>query len=272
MVYYMHMIYAYLDESGDLGRMGEYFTLLALVFSGKPAARRVSRIIKTQLNGPRKSTDKQHRETLRNCNRGASGLECGFDAKEYKAELKFARLSRLRKLEILKEISGVPDHVVFYITAQKKSIGQLRYRYFNTDLIYYHLASLLVIEMVQCFPREQFQIVFDQRNGNPDCLRAMADHIRIQVYTRTDYRRSIVVGQDDSRNNLSIQAADLLVGAVHSGYVRRSRREFLDIVRPRVVAGIEYPADEFRNGVFGGSYESDPMAFVSYVASAVAAD
>ncbi|MCQ2049874.1 MAG: DUF3800 domain-containing protein [Candidatus Saccharibacteria bacterium] len=214
------MITAYIDESGNLGRGGNYFVLAAIVYDNQKGENRVKRIIKKE------------QQLLAKENQVA-GL----------AEIKSCSLSFAQRQRILNKIVSRADNDIYYLAIYKKNVTLL-----NQDkpknLVYNYFAKILT-DMIFAKYNDDFRIIFDQRSTCVKSMNSLPDYIKIGAYTNHNHAdKNVEVTQRDSKTLFNLQAADIIAGTVYHAY-KNSNIHFLNMIKPRVVKKDEFPRNNF---------------------------
>ncbi len=218
------MITAYIDESGDLGRAGNFFVLAAVVFHSECGENRIKRVIK-----------KEQKLT-------ADGL-----TKESFKEIKSCRLSFVQRQRILNKMMAQADVDSYYLVIYKQAVSLLRNK-IQKNLVYNYFSKLLT-DMIFSKYYDHFRIIFDQRTTCVKSMNSLPDYITIGAYTNHwCFDKKIEVLQRDSKSMYNLQAADVIAGTVYHAY-RDQKRHFLDLIRPRVADCSEFPQFGFRGGL-----------------------
>ena len=215
----MLMINIYLDESGNLGRGGDFFTIAGVVYDNKKGLNRLKRIVK--------------KECLR-----LSGSSTPLD------ELKFHDLNFTDRQRILNRFTCRDDHSIHYIVARKPKLTLLQQGR-EKNLVYNFLAGLLVCRIVRQYS-DDISICFDQRSTKVTSLSSLKDYILVKAYTTCGFNHKITVEQCDSKSVYNLQVADIFAGAINGSYMR-TNNHMIDIIRPRIVTSIQFPHDAFRD-------------------------
>lgn len=211
------MIYAYLDESGNLGRGGKFFTIAATVFDNEKGKLRVKRIIK--------------RECLR---LSKSNIPL--------SELKFYKLNFNERQRILNKIIQKADLDLYYITAKKSRVTLLQQGR-DKNLVYNYLAGLLVEKIILRY-NDDITFCFDQRSTKVTSMNSLCDYLEINAYKSGRFTHTIHVKQYDSKSMYNLQAADAIAGAINGSFERNSF-QLLNIIKPRIVTSIKFPWTAF---------------------------
>lgn len=218
------MITAYIDESGNLGRGGDYFVLAAIVYDNKKGENRIKRIIKKE------------QQLLAKENQTAS-----------LSEIKSWSLSFSQRQRILNKIVSRADNDIYYLAIYKKNVTLL-----NQDkpknLVYNYFAKILT-DMIFAKYNDDFRIIFDQRSTCVESMNSLPDYITIGAYTNHNHAdKNVEVLQRDSKTLYNLQAADVIAGTVYYAY-KDSRKHFLDIIGSRVVKKDEFPRNNFKGSL-----------------------
>ncbi len=211
------MIRVFLDESGNLGRGGDFFTIAAVAFSDPKGEVRLKRVMKKAC------------------------LKYSSDTTPL-SELKANRLSLPQKQELLQKIAVRADHEIFYITAQKQHITMLQQGR-DKNLVYNYLAGILTLEIIKKY-NDDICLNFDQRTTKVASMNSLNDYIRLKAYTTGKFQHTLVVGQYDSKAMYNLQTADILAGVVNGSYVHQNKH-LLKIIEQRLEAKIEFPIAKF---------------------------
>lgn len=218
------MITAYIDESGNLGRGGDYFVLAAIVYDNKKGENRIKRIIKKE------------QQLLAKENQTASI-----------SEIKSWSLSFSQRQRILNKIISRADNDIYYLAIYKKNVTLL-----NQDkpknLVYNYFAKVLT-DMIFAKYNDDFRIIFDQRSTCVESMNSLPDYITIGAYTNHNHAdKNVEVLQRDSKTLYNLQTADVIAGTVYYAY-KDSRKHFLGIIGPRVVKKDEFPRNNFKGSL-----------------------
>ena len=212
------MIYVYIDESGNLGKSGEYFVLSAVVFDTEKGRNRVKRVIR--------------KEQL---------IVAG--SKEKKNEIKFSRLGFVSRQRILNKIVRRADGDLYYFVAYKPEVMLLNEGK-SKNLVYNYFAWLLCEQFFKKY-NDDFMIIFDQRSTTVKSMNSLTDYIKSNAFTLANLvRKQIVVNQADSKTNFLLQAADMVAGATYQSY-NNKLDHFFNILKTRVIDFDEFPRGGF---------------------------
>jgi hypothetical protein len=211
------MINVFLDESGNLGKGGEFFTIAAVAFSQPKGQIRLKRLMKKLC------------------------LTYSLDGVPLR-ELKANGLSFPQKQEVLRRIALRADHEIFYITAQKRHVTMLQQGR-DKNLVYNYLAGILALEIIKKY-NDDICLKFDQRTTKVASMNSLKDYVKLKAYTTGSFQHSIEANQFDSHSIYNLQTADILAGTINGSYVRQNRH-LLQIIEQRLEAKIEFPITKF---------------------------
>lgn len=217
------MINVFVDESGNLGKGGEFFTIAAIAFNDSDKGnKRVSRLIKK------------------------SCLRFSLDDHPLK-ELKCNKLSFTQKQAILNKITARADHEIFYITAQKKYVALLQQNR-DKNLVYNYLAGILSMEIIKKY-NDDVSINFDQRTTAVASMNSLTDYIKIKAYTSGNFKHNLHVSQFDSRSMYNLQAADIIAGIINYSYMNQ-KKHLINLMEAHFEVKIEFPRDKFEKSLW----------------------
>lgn len=221
------MITAYIDESGNLGRGGDYFVLAAIVYDTEKGKNRIKRIIKKE------------QQLIAKENRN-----------EELSEIKSSRLTFVQRQRILNKIISKADNDIYYLSVYKKNVALLNQGK-PKNLVYNYFAKLLT-DMIFSKYSDDFKIVFDQRSTCVKSMNSLTDYITIGAYTNHNHAdKDVEVIQRDSKTLLNLQAADMIAGTVYRVY-NNSNKHFFKIIKPRIVKFDEFPRNNFTGKLLNG--------------------
>lgn len=218
------MITAYIDESGNLGRGGDYFVLAAIVYDNLKGENRIKRIIRKE----QQLIAEEHQ----------------FDST---TEIKSSSLSFKQRQRIINKMTSRADVDFYYLVVYKKNATLLNQGK-PKNLVYNYFAKLLT-DMIFAKYNDNFKIVFDQRSTCVQSMNSLPDYITINAYTRHNHvDKEVTVIQRDSKTLENLQAADVLAGTVYHAYTYR-HAHFLKMVGSRVIKKDEFPMNNFKGSL-----------------------
>ena len=218
------MITAYIDESGNLGRGGDYFVLAAVVFDNENGENRIKRIIRKEQQLIAKE---RQLHSIR--------------------EIKASKLSFEQRQRIINKITSRADVDLYYLVVYKKNATLLNQGK-PKNLVYNYFAKLLT-DMIFAKYNDDFEIIFDQRSTCVESMNSLPDYITINAYTRHNHvDKEVTVIQRDSRTLENLQAADVISGTVYHAYTY-AHPHFLSMIKPRVIKRDEFPRNNFKGSL-----------------------
>ena len=147
-----------MDESGNMGRCGDFFVLAATVFKTEKAEARVRRLIKSE-----QRVD-------------AVGQKILIPRKE----LKFSRMKFEQRQRVLTKVAREEGVDVFYFVAYKPKVGMLMAGK-EKNLVYNYFSKLLMERVFKRY-NDDFEIVFDQRATAVKSMNSLTEYIQISAY------------------------------------------------------------------------------------------
>ncbi len=211
------MRYVFIDESGNLGRSGRFFTMAAIVCGCAKAATRLKRIMKQA------------------CLEYAPG-------DQPLPEIHATHLGFERKQKLISKMITRADHQVFILAADKRHLSfQLAAQ--NRNIGYNYLAGILVKGIVRKFD-EDICLTFDERSTKVTSRDSLLDYLRMKASFEWGYRRRLEFCQADSRQVYCLQAADLVANVSYRAY-QYQHTHLLDLLRPRIEQVVEFPYAKF---------------------------
>ena len=223
------MIQAFIDESGNLGRGGDYFVLAAAVFDTPQGAKRARRIIHKFQGKRLKLSPLAERE-----------------------EVKSSKLSFSQRQELLNKLVSKADVDIFYFVAYKKHIALLKEDK-PRNLVYNYFAKLLTDKIFSKY-NDDYCVTFDQRTTAVKSMNSLTDYITINAYTAHNLiSRDVKICQRDSRTDNNLQIADLIAGTIFQAYTRQNSH-FLKLLKERIVSADEFPRSNFPGSFSKSNY------------------
>ena len=212
------MIEVYIDESGNMGREGDYFVLGATVVKDLEVKNKLREVVLSEKKI------------------GNGG------------ELKFAKLKANRRKRVVGKIARTGVEV-FYFTAYKPEVtlfgGEM-----EKNLIYNYFCRLLMQRVLKRYG-DDFLIMFDKRTEAAKAgYLGLKEYIKYIAYEEFPHlkKRTIQVVQADSRDEALLQVADIVVGAAAQGY-NNQEMYFLKQLGNGILMMDEFPKKRFKGGV-----------------------
>ncbi|MBQ6130612.1 DUF3800 domain-containing protein [Candidatus Saccharibacteria bacterium] len=222
------MVKVYIDESGNMGRAGNYFVLAAVVVKGPKGEGRLKRLVRRE-----QRLDAEGRR---------------LEAEKWRKELKFSKMKFPQRQRLIHELAEEEGAEMFYFVAYKPRVSLLMEGK-EKNLIYNYFSKLLMSKIFKRYD-EDFEIIFDQRSTAVKSMNSLTDYIEISAYAEYPnlVGKKVTVNQADSRTNLLLQVADVVAGAGAQAYSLRNRH-FLEILGERIRAIYEFPRRGFQGSL-----------------------
>ncbi|MFA5248477.1 MAG: DUF3800 domain-containing protein [Patescibacteria group bacterium] len=203
------MIYAYVDESGNLGRNEGYF-IIAMLVSDNP--KRLKNIIKSFC--ARKSIPEVHATDL------------SFPDKQY----------------LVNKLVKQKDYSISYIIADKMMIENKKL-FDNNNLLFNYLFSFLVKDIITSNIGDVV-LHLDNRTQKVASVNSLKDYIHIKAFAEWGFDKNLTINYIDSKHSKSVQMADLVANCIHRKY-RHGTNDFYS--RLNIVKSIKFPSQTFRD-------------------------
>lgn len=212
------MIGVYIDESGNLGKDGRYFTIAAVACHDAKAFHRIKRIFKQAC------------------------LDYSDDATKPLDEIKTTLLKFEQKQALLNELALRPDHEIFILVADKNHLTfELSEK--SRNIGYNYLCGVLAKRILKKY-NYGICLTFDGRTTKVTSRDSLLDYLRIKGNIEWGYKHKLEVKQADSRAVYCLQAADLLANVSYRAY-RDDKKHLLNIVESRIETIVEFPFAKF---------------------------
>lgn len=174
----------YIDESGNLGEQGRFFSIAAVVVV---RGKRIKNLLKR------------------------------FCAEKKIDEIKNRLLSFSERQDLLNSMRKGDDHYVSYICLDKSKIREKRL-FKDKNVLFNYLLSYLLKPIVKRNLNTDIHICIDNRSLKITSTHSLADYIKTKAYTEWDYEKEIFVSYADSKKVKLIQAADIAAGVILEKY------------------------------------------------------
>ena len=212
----MRMVY--IDESGNLGTMGRYFVLAAIVFNDAKASNRIKRIM---------------RKACKNfAEAGCRPLE----------EIHSTKLTFQQKQTLLNKFASKSDHEIFILVADKNHIA-FQLSNVNRNIGYNYLAGLLVKSIVRKYD-DDLCFVFDGRSTKITSRDSLLYYLSARASFDWGYKHKLDLSQSDSRQAYCLQATDLISNVTYRAF-RDNKHHLSQIVQPHIEDIIKFPHTKF---------------------------
>lgn len=214
-------IYLYLDESGNLGSDGRYFTIAAI-----------------ETENPKPLSNVMKKTILRT----KTKFERFKDVKEIKA----SESNPIIKDFFLRRISSKQNINIRYIVSDKKHVKKQLLE--DENLLYNYMLKFLIVPVAKKRGLKRLIIILDKRSIKVKSANSFEDYINIILRFELNLDIEIVVKYLESHNSYAIQAADFIANAVYINY-EFENNYFYKLIAQKIAFG-----DRFPNNNFGKPY------------------
>jgi len=205
----------YIDESGNLGTAGDFFTI-ACIIPHKSQARRIKKVIR------------------KSCIKFGEG-DCAL------LEIKTFKLSLPQKQDLLNRLCAKDDFSCSYVVAHKKHLEPKILE--DKNVCYNYLLSHLLGRIVKT-ATEDIQVILDNHSIKVASLHSLADYIKILAYTKWGYKGKITFEYQDSKSHYALQAADVIANIVYGRYSYNKLHHYA-YLEPFFTHRIQFPYKKF---------------------------
>lgn len=212
----MRKIILNLDESGNMGRQGRFFTIACIeTFNTKPLRNVMKKAVL--------KTKKEFPEFL-NCN-----------------EIKASDSSPIIKEYFLRKIA-TKDVNVRYIVADlphvKKSLID------DENLLYNFMLKFLVLPIAKQDNLDCIEINLDKRTIKVKSTNSFEDYIKIKINYELGLDIDINVKYVESHNSYAIQAADFIANTINN-YYESGNNNLYNVIKPIICHREQFPVSMF---------------------------
>lgn len=207
-------LYLYLDESGNFGSAGRYFTIAAI-----------------ETNNPKPLQNVMKRTVLKAKKR--------FPKYAKMNEIKASHSSPIVKEYFLRKIVSKTNLSIRYVAMDKHFVRDELLD--DENLLYNYLLKYLIVPVVTKNNPSRLAITLDKRSMKLKSENSFEDYINIILRFDMGYDLDIVVNYVESQNSYLIQAADFVSNAIYTRY-EFGYEYFMNILMPKVVDEIHYPS------------------------------
>jgi hypothetical protein len=204
----------FVDESGNLGKSGEYFVIACFIPQNYP---RIKNIIKRK--------------------RVKFGNTNPLD------EIKTSMLTFQQKQDILDKFTTNKDFSCSYIVTKKKHIKPNLLD--DNNICYNYLASHLFKQIIVKNKNETIQVFMDNHTVKVKSLNSLEDYIRIEAITKWGFLGKISFSYHDSKSHPALQAADIVSNVVYGKYTYNKINGLYGKLEPFFEHRIKFPYDKF---------------------------
>lgn len=178
------MVTVFVDESGDLGRNGSRYFVIAFLMPQK--GKRIANFMKS------------------------------FCAKHNLEEIKAFQISFAQKQELFNKLNFANDYMVSYVIADKRNIENTKL-FQDNNLLYNYLFSFLIKKTIKS-AQEDIRIFLDNRSIKTKSINSLCDYIRIKAITEWGFKHNLHISFVDSKDSKTVQAADIIANAIFTKY------------------------------------------------------
>ncbi|WP_191978911.1 DUF3800 domain-containing protein [Fructilactobacillus fructivorans] len=187
----------YIDESGNLGAQGRYFTIAGICCENRQQSKKLKNKIK--------KCSRKAKGKFNNCytnNGEVKSAECNIIIKDY----------------YYRSISNIISSIYYVVVDLEQVYGNLRD---HQNILYNYLLSFLVRDILKDYDNlSNLKIHLDNRTIKVGHEKTFGEYIKQKVWG--DFNRPFVninVEYVDSQRNYKIQAADFVVNNINSHYL-----------------------------------------------------
>ncbi|MCO7128181.1 DUF3800 domain-containing protein [Sporolactobacillus shoreicorticis] len=209
-------VYLTLDESGNLGRQGRYFTIACIEANTiKPLNNIIKKsVLKTKLTFPR------------------------YESRE---EIKASDSTAIIKDYFLRKIAS-KEIKIHYIVSDLTHVNQNLKD--DENLLYNFMLKLLIEPIARRNLGKKIVINLDKRTIKVQSSNSFQDYIRLCLMYEKGFDIDIEVNYLESQNSYPIQAADFVANAVNTKY-EYDYSAYFDILRSKLITKNQFPYRTF---------------------------
>lgn len=204
----------YIDESGDLGKKGKRFFVIAALIPDKP--KRIKNIIKrccVKFGRPNGALD----------------------------EIKGADLTFPRKQEMLYKFNQKDDFHCAYIVGDKNHIFPKLFD--DNNICFNYLASFLFKAILKG-ASEDVNVLLDNRTLKVASKNSLEDYIRLEAITKWGFEHNITFSYGDSKVVKNLQAIHLIANLVYGRYTY-NKMHLYNMINNKFTYRIKFPQNKF---------------------------
>lgn len=206
-------IYLYLDESGNFGTAGRYFTIAAIETNNPKPLQNVMK--KTVLKAKRR-----------------------FPKYAKMKEIKASHSSPIVKEYFLRKIVSKTNLAIRYVAMDKQLVRDELLD--DENLLYNYLLKYLIVPVVIKNNPSRLMITLDKRSMKLKSENSFEDYINIILRFDMGFDLDITVNYIESQHSYLIQAADFVSNAIYTRY-EYGYDYFMNILVPKVIDEIHFP-------------------------------
>lgn len=205
-----------LDESGNLGSDGRYFTIACIETTNvKPL---INVMKKTELK------TKQTFEKFKN-------------ADEIKANEAFPLIKDYYYRKIASK-----DIAIRYVTADKPYVKSRLLE--DENLLYNYMLQFIIVPIARKQNVKALDIYLDNRSIKVKSANSFQEYISIKLNYELNLNVDLNVQYVESKNSYPVQAADFVANAVNA-YYEHGYTPYFDILKPKIIQHEKFPINYF---------------------------
>lgn len=210
-------IFLYLDESGNLGSHGRYFTIAAIeTTNSKP------------LNNVIKKTILKTKKT--------------FEDFKDNIEIKASDSTPIIKDYFLRKIASKQNICIRYIISDKVHVKKALLD--DENLLYNYMLKFLIEPVAKKPGLKKLIIKLDKRSIKVKSANSFEDYINIKLRYELNLDIVVAVEYVESHNSYSIQAADFIANAIYTKY-EHNYLYYYDLISSKIIDSIHFPRSKF---------------------------
>jgi hypothetical protein len=204
----------FVDESGNLGKSGEYFVIACFIPQNYPRIKNILKRSRIKFGGTRP-------------------LE----------EIKASSLTFPQKQNLLNKFAISKDFSCSYIVTKKKHIKPNLLK--DNNICYNYLASHLFKQIIVKNKSETIDVFMDNHTIKIASINSLKDYIRLEAYTKWGFSGKINFAYHDSKTIPALQAADVVSNVVYGKYTYNKNDGLYGKLEPFFEHCLEFPYDKF---------------------------
>lgn len=181
------MIKLYIDESGNLGKQGDFFVIAVLVTKN---GKRIKNLVKR------------------------------YCAENKIEEMKSRGMSVQHKESFLQAINKNPDHYFSYVCLRKSALENKKL-YEDKNVLFNFILSHVLKKIVKRHTEEDIHVCIDNRTQKVSSLNSLSDYIKAKALGEWGYNKEFSLKYCDSKEVKLVQVADVAAGTILERYKRK---------------------------------------------------
>lgn len=210
-------IYLYLDESGNLGSGGRYFTIAAV-----------------ETDNPKPLSNIMKKTILK--------TKTKFERFKDVNEIKASESNPIIKDFFLNRIASKENIHIRYIVSDKKHVKKDLLD--DENLLYNFMLKFLIVPVAKRQGLKRLIIILDKRSIKVKSANSFEDYINIILRFELNLDIEIVVKYLESQNSYAIQAADFIANAIYTKY-EFENEYFYKLVNHKITYDNRFPYKNF---------------------------